>query len=64
MGEVINLRTLRKQRDRAAERAGSTERAARHGEGKAARQRRDAEAARSEALLDGHRLEPPREPRD
>jgi hypothetical protein len=64
MAEVVNLRTIRKQRTRAAERTVAAEHAARHGQGKAERQRREAEAARAEAHLDGHLREARQEPGD
>jgi hypothetical protein len=64
MAEVVNLRTIRKQRTRAAERTDAAEHAAQHGQGKAERQRREAEAARAGAHLDGHLRESRQEPGD
>jgi hypothetical protein len=64
MAEVVNLRTIRKQRTRAAERTVAAEHAARHGQGKAERQRREAEAARADAHLDGHLREARQDPGD
>ncbi len=58
MSEVVNLRTARKQAAREADRAKAAGKAARHGEGKAARARREAEAEKAAAHLDGHRLDP------
>jgi hypothetical protein len=64
MAELVNLRTIRKQRTRASERTVAAEHAARHGQGKAERQRREAEAARAGAHLDGHLREARQEPGD
>jgi hypothetical protein len=64
MAEVVNLRTIRKQRTRASERTVAAEHAALQGQGKAERQRREAEAARAEAHLDGHLREARQEPGD
>ena len=58
MSRVVNLRTVRKQVGRAADRAKAAEQATRHGEGKAARVRREAEAVKAAAHLDGHHREP------
>lgn len=58
MTRVINLRTVRKQAARDEARSEAAGRAARHGEGKAARTRREAEAEKAATHLDGHRREP------
>lgn len=58
MSGVVNLRTARKQAARVAERERAAERAARGGESKAERVRREAEVAKAAAHLDGHRREP------
>lgn len=52
MSEVVNLRTVRKQKKRAEDRAGAAVRAAAAGEGKAEKRRRAAEAE-----LDARRLD-------
>lgn len=59
MSDVVNLRRVRKQRARAEKRAGGAVRAAEAGETKAARERRDADMARAERILDGHKIAPP-----
>lgn len=57
MSKIINLRTVRKQKDRAEKRAGGAASAARHGEAKAEREARKTEAARAARALEGHRAE-------
>ena len=57
MAEVVNLRTVRKQRRRAEGRAKGTEAAARSGESAAEGARRRGEAAHARRRLDGHRLD-------
>lgn len=59
MGEIVNLRTARKQRRRAEERVRATEAAALNGERPADLARREAEAERDRRRLDGHRRERP-----
>jgi hypothetical protein len=58
MGDIINLRRARKARARAADRAEADVRAARFGEARSARDRREAEADRAASRLDGHRRDP------
>ncbi len=58
MSGVVNLRTLRKQAAREAGRVKAGEAAVRHGESRIERERREAEAAKARAHLDGHRREP------
>jgi phage protein D len=62
MAEIVNLRTARKQKARAEARAEASANAARHGQSKAERALRTAEAEKAARSLDGHRLE--REPGD
>jgi hypothetical protein len=59
VAEIVNLRTVRKQRRRAADRASGTEAAARSGETRAEAERREAETERARRLHDGHRIEGP-----
>ncbi len=58
MSAVVNLRTVRKQRKRAEDRSAADLRAAATGETRAARKRREREAARAERVLDQHRIDP------
>lgn len=58
MAEVINLRLARKQRDRAAKAAQAASNRAIHGESKAAKATRQAEADRAARQLDAHQREP------
>ena len=58
MGQIINLRTRRKQAARAAARDAASENAARHGEGKAARALRSAQSDKARRDLDGHLRDP------
>ncbi|MGZ3216145.1 DUF4169 family protein [Paracoccus sp. T5] len=58
MTTIVNLRQARKQRDRDARRATADANAARHGETKALRQLREAEADLASRRLDGHRAAP------
>jgi Domain of unknown function (DUF4169) len=59
MAEVVNLRTVRKQRARAEGRRRGDAAAAKTGPVAAEAERVRAEAARERAEHDGHRLEPP-----
>jgi hypothetical protein len=58
-GKVVNLRAARKARDRAAKRAAADANAAKHGESRAARTIREAEADRIQRTVDGARREAP-----
>ncbi|MBP0493733.1 DUF4169 family protein [Pararoseomonas indoligenes] len=61
MAEIVNLNRARKARDRAAEEAKAAANRAAHGRTRAERAK-DAEAkAKRDALLDGARVETPRE---
>ena len=55
MGDVVNLRTVRRRQRRAEARARGTEAAARSGERPADAARRDAEAALERRRHEGHR---------
>jgi len=55
MTELVNLRTRRKQAERAAARQAAAGNAARHGEGKADKSLRQARAEKAARELDGHR---------
>lgn len=59
MAEVINLRTARKARARAAARAAADENAARFGRTKALKALEQARAEKARAGLDAHRREDP-----
>ncbi len=59
MSEVVNLRTVRKQRRRAADRGEASARAAAAGEAKPARSLRAARAELETRRLDGHRRDAP-----
>jgi hypothetical protein len=54
MGDVVNLRLARKARARADKAKAADANRALHGEGKAAKAARKAEAERATRLLDGH----------
>ena len=56
MAEVINLRAVRKARERARARAAADENAARFGRTKALKALEQARAEQARTLLDGHRL--------
>ncbi|MFC7704118.1 DUF4169 family protein [Plastorhodobacter daqingensis] len=58
MGDLVNLRQARKQRERAAQRARGDENAARFGRSKAEREQDAARAEKARAHLDGHRRDP------
>ncbi len=58
MGEVVNLRTIRKRLRRAEQERAAAANRLRHGQGKAERQETALETARREHVLDGARLEP------
>lgn len=66
MGDIINLRRARKARDRAADRAAASARAALHGESKVVGRARADQKALDARRLDGVRLEArmPEDPRD
>ena len=57
MAEIVNLRTVRKQKDRAAARASGIEAAAKSGRSKALMALEKARAEKAERSLDGHRKE-------
>ncbi|TVP70614.1 MAG: DUF4169 family protein [Rhodobacteraceae bacterium] len=57
MTKLINLRTIRKQRARDAERRVAQENCAKHGRSLAERKLTTARTVKSEAALDGHKLE-------
>jgi hypothetical protein len=57
MAEVVNLRQARKQRERAAKATTAQANRALHGENKATKSARKAEAERAARLLDGAKLE-------
>ncbi len=57
--EIVNLRRARKTRDRAAAKARAAENDARHGESKAARKRREAEATLERRRLEGLKRDEP-----
>jgi hypothetical protein len=63
MGDIVNLRTVRRRRDRAVDAAAAADNRARHGRTKAEIDRDRLAAAQAERLLDGARLEqgPPTE---
>lgn len=58
MGDVVNLRTARKQRDRAEDARKADENRARFGRTKAQKQAESKAAERDNTHLDGHRREP------
>lgn len=57
MTEIVNLRTIRKQKAREAARREADAQAAKHGLTKGERRRQEDERARAEAHLDRHRRE-------
>lgn len=57
MGEVVNLRTAKKQAARKAARAASDANAAKHGRTKAERELEKARAEKATKTLDGHKRE-------
>lgn len=61
MSEVVNLRTARKQKKRAEDRAEATVRAAAHGEAKPVRALRAAREELESRRVDGHRRDAPEE---
>ncbi|GHD10785.1 DUF4169 family protein [Tianweitania populi] len=58
MGDIVNLRTVRKQRDRAEDARKADENRARFGRTKAEKQAEAKAAERAETQLDNHRREP------
>ena len=58
MGDIVNLRTVRKQRDRAEDARKADENRARFGRTKAEKQAQAKTAERAETQLDNHRREP------
>ncbi len=59
MAEVVNLRAVRKARERAEARAAADENAARFGRTKALKALEKARAEKARATLDAHRREEP-----
>ena len=57
MAEIINLRAVRKARDKAADEARAAENRTRFGRSKAERQRAEADEHSAAKKIDGHRLE-------
>ncbi|WP_294536192.1 DUF4169 family protein [uncultured Rhodoblastus sp.] len=57
MGEIVNLRRVRKARERLADAALAAENRVRHGLSKAERTGAENSKARAEKTLDGHRLD-------
>ena len=57
MADIINLRQVRKDRDRQKKKAGADQNAARFGRSKSERRKEDAETAREAKTLDGHQIE-------
>ncbi len=57
MAVVVNLRSLRKARDRAAKRAEADQNAVKYGRSKSERERDAAEADKARRDLDGHERE-------
>lgn len=55
MAQIVNLNRFRKAKARDAKRAEADANAAKHGRSKAVRLRQQADAARAERDLDGHR---------
>lgn len=62
MSQIINLRTHRKQSERAAKRRAADAQAARHGRSKAERMAQTAQADKARAHLDAHLLTGPETP--
>jgi len=59
VGELVNLRRVRKQRDRAEASRQAEENRARFGRSKADKQTEAAEIQRRDTVLDGHRRDHP-----
>ena len=57
MADIINLRQVRKDRDRQKKKAGADQNAARFGRSKSERRKEEAETAREAKTLDGHKIE-------
>jgi hypothetical protein len=57
MGDTVNLRTARKQAERARAREEAGVNAAKHGQSKAARVLAATQDAKARAMLDAHRLD-------
>ncbi len=57
MAEIVNLRTVRKQKDREVAKAKGIEAAAKSGRSKALKALQKARAEKSERALDGHKTE-------
>lgn len=57
MGEIVNLKRVRKDRAKTEARAAASANRAAHGRSKAERDRVEAERARAARLLDGSKLE-------
>lgn len=57
MGEIVNLKRARKQRERLAKEAKAAENRAKYGRTKAAREAADALAGKAARALEGHRLD-------
>lgn len=62
MSKIINLRTARKQKARATERATGDVQAARFGRSKSEKHRDQQERAKAKAHLDGHKRDQSHEP--
>lgn len=58
MAEIVNLRTVRKAKDRVKKRAQADENAAKFGRSGAERKLEEARAEKARADLEGHRREP------
>ena len=58
MGEIVNLRGVRRQRDRQAQAQTAADNRSRHGRTRAEKARDEADAARNRAILDGARIDP------
>ncbi|ALN73899.1 DUF4169 family protein [Aureimonas sp. AU20] len=59
MGEIVNLRLVRKRSERACAETKAAENRARHGRTKADRERDELGKERADRLLDGAKREPP-----
>ena len=64
MGEIVNLRGVRRQRDRQRQAQSAADNRSRHGRTRVEKARDEAEAARQRAILDGARIEPNAPPPD
>lgn len=62
MAEIINLKRVRKSRDRAAKEAEAAENRTKFGRTKADKSQAEGEAEIVDRKLDAHRLDPPDEP--